>query len=347
MKAKPVEIKWHPGLSIYASEPFLKSVGDEYGWLGGFDAHGQLRCVLPYTVIRKAIFRMVRFRVETIPIAGDLAIEDEKSFLNSVVEHFRLRGADMIIPPSTNTIFRACPDGAIAAPYGTYIIDLNQSEAALLANLNSSHRRKVRLATKAGVQIKSGVEHMEAAYRLVRDTFKRSRLGFMGYDAFRRMVLGLGENVKVMVAEHQGVVQGCIVVPFSGHTAYYVYGGSIPEPESGAMNLLHWEAIRLFRGLGVKRYDFVGVRINPAPGSKQEGLKMFKERFGGQLMPGHMWKYSFHPLKFFVYGLAVRFRRGGDIVDQERHTTCQGNENSTANPVVTQNDSMPDALAKP
>jgi hypothetical protein len=318
MKAIPMPINWRPELSIYASEPFLKSVGDEYGWLGGFDQQDRLRCVLPYTVVRKAVFRMVRFRVDTIPLGGDLTVEEEKSFLNSVVEYFRASGADMIIPPSTNTIFRTYPDGAIAAPYGTYVINLSQPEEALLANFNSSHRRKVRLATKAGVQIRSGVENMETAYRLVRDTFKRSALGFMGHDAFKRMVLGLGENVKIFVAEHQGVVQGCTVIPFSGHSAYYVYGGSIPEPETGSMNLLHWEAIRLFRGLGVKRYDFVGVRINPEPGSKQEGLKMFKERFGGQLMQGYMWKYSFHPLKYLVYGLAVRLRRGGDIVDQEQ-----------------------------
>ena len=63
------------------------------------------------------------------------------------------------------------------------------------------------------------------------------------------------------------------MTPFSNHSAYYVYGGSVPEPTRGAMNLLHWEAIQIFRELGVKRYDFVGVRIDPEKGSKQEGLK--------------------------------------------------------------------------
>lgn len=317
MKARPIDIKWHKDLSIYASEPFLRSVSDEYGWLGGFDNQEELRCVLPYTVVRKAIFRMVRFRVETIPMREGLTLGEEKSFLNSVVKYFRSNRADMIIPPSTNTIFRTYPDGAVAAPYGTYVIDLNQPEEVLLANFNSSHRRKVRLAIKAGVQIRDGLDHVEAAYRLVRDTFKRSSLSFMGFEAFKRMVVDLRENVKILVAEHKGIIQGCVVVPYSQHSAYYVYGGSIPEPETGAMNLLHWEAIRLFRALAVKRYDFVGVRINPQPGSKQEGLKMFKERFGGRLMQGYMWKYPFHPLKYFAYGLAVRLRRGGDIVDQE------------------------------
>ena len=35
-------------------------------------------------------------------------------------------------------------DGAIAAPYGTHIIDLTKEEATLFGDLNSSHRRKVR-----------------------------------------------------------------------------------------------------------------------------------------------------------------------------------------------------------
>jgi FemAB family len=318
MLAKKVEINWNPDLSIYASEQFLKTVGDEYGWLGGIDDSGKLRCVLPYTIIRKTIFRMVRFRVEIIPLGKELEVQEEKSFLNSAIKYFRSIGSDMIIPATTNTIFRTYPDGADAAPYGTYIIDLKQKEKNIFSNFSSSHRRKVRLAKKKGVQIKRGIEYLKIAYTLVRDTFKRSSIPFMGYDAFKRMVIGLGENVKVLVADHQGVVQGCVVIPFSKHSAYYVYGGSIPKPITGATNLLHWEAIRRFQGLGVRQYDFVGVRINPEKGSKQKGLKMFKQRFGGQLVQGYMWKYCLSPVKFAIYNIAVRLLRGGDIVDNER-----------------------------
>jgi hypothetical protein len=318
LQARQIPIAWRSDLSIYASEPFLKSVSDEYGWLGGFDQSGALRCILPFTIIRKAVFRMARFRVETIPLGANLNLEEEKSFLNSVVDYFRSIRVDMIIPATTNTIFRTYPDGAVAAPYGTYIVDLQQGEDALFGGLNSSHRRKVRLAQKAGVQIRSGVEFLEPVYTLVRDTFKRSNLGFMNIEAFKVMVRGLGENVRIVVADHNGTVQGGIVVPFSNHTAYYVYGGSIPEPQTGAMNLLHWEAMRQFRGLGVKQYDFVGVRLNPEKESKQEGLKMFKERFGGRLHQGYMWKIPLRHPKYLAYNLAVRWLRGGDIVDQER-----------------------------
>lgn len=319
LRAKRIPIEWRDELSIYSSEPFLKSVSDEYGWLGGIDDAGRVRCILPFTIVKKATVRMVRFRVETMPVNGELTVGEEKAFLNSAVEYFRSMGADLIIPGTTNAIFRTYPDGAIAAPYGTQVIDLTQSEEKLFANLNSSHRRKVRLAQKANVQVRIGAEYLERAHALVRDTFKRSSIPFMGYESFKRMADGLGENLKVFVAEHEGVIQGCVVVPFSQHTAYYVYGGSIPEPAQGAMNLVHWEAIRLFRQMGVKRYDFCGVRINPEPGSKQEGLKSFKERFGPELIQGYMWKQSLNPLKAAVYSYAIRMLRGGDIVDNERH----------------------------
>jgi hypothetical protein len=319
IQAKRIDINWHSGLSVYASEAFLKTLGDEYGWLGGFNRDGKLLCILPYTIVHKAIFHMVRFRVETIPVDNKLTIEEEKEFLNDVVKYFRKVGADMIIPATTNTIFKTYPDGADAAPYGSYIIDLTQTEDALWSNLHSKHRNVVRNAMKKGVAIVEGIELMETAHALIRDTLKRSKLGFMSLNEFNRFVHGLNENVKIIVANYEGVAQGCAVTPYSQHSAYYLYGGSIPHPLSGAMNLLQWEAIKTFRNLGVQRYDFVGVRINPSEGSKQDGLMTFKQRFGGYLSKGFMWKYSLNPLKYTIYNQAVKHLRGGDIVDAERH----------------------------
>jgi hypothetical protein len=319
MHVKKIAIDWNPDLSIFASEPFLKAVSDKYGWIGGFDNSGELRCILPYTIIRKAIFRMVRFRVETIPLAKELDIEKEKSFLNSAVQYFRKIGADMIIPATTNTIFRTYPVGAVVAPYGTYIIDLKQTEEQLWSDLHSNHRNKVLRAMKKGVEIRRGMDYMDTAYDLIRDTFKRSKLGFMSYKDFVRLILSLGENVEVFIAYCKGLIQGCLVVPFSGHSAYALYSGRLPISETGAMNFLRWKAILYFCGMGVKRFDSVGVRIDPEKGSKSEGLKMFKKRFGGELVQGYMWKYSLKPLKFSIYNFAVRYQRGGDIVDAEKH----------------------------
>jgi lipid II:glycine glycyltransferase (peptidoglycan interpeptide bridge formation enzyme) len=275
--------------------------------------------VLPYTIIRKAIFRMVRFRVETIPMAQGFDVSEEKDFLNGTIKYLRSIGADMVIPATTNTLFRTYPDGVDAAPYGSYIIDLSQPEDALWRNVAKISRQNIGTATKSGVTIRAGAEYIDASYALVRETFKRSKLPFMSHEAFKRYVAGLGEYGKVMIADYQGTVQSSTVYAFSDYCAYAIYGGNLAETHQGTMKLLQWEAIRLFQKLGVKRFDFVGARIDPEKGSKQEALNSFKRRFGATLEQGYMWKYSLHPLKYRLYGLAARLRSGGDIVDAERH----------------------------
>jgi hypothetical protein len=319
MKAIPIPINWHSGLPIFASESFLKAVSDKYGWIGGIDESGKLRCILPYTIIQVAMIRMVRFRVETIPLGEGVDIDQEKSFLNGAIEYLRSIGADAVIPATTNTIFRTYPDGADAAPYGSHVIDLSQSEEILWRNVSKITRQNIGTAHRNGVIIKSGVEYLDQAYILVRDTFRRSKLPFMSHGSFEQFVLGLGENVKIMVADYQGIPHSCTVFPFSSYGAYAVYGGSIARAHQGAMKLVQWEAIRLFRNCGIQRYDFVGARINPQKGSKQEALNAFKTHLGGKLRQGYIWKYSIRSLKSYAYSLAVRALRGGDIVDNERH----------------------------
>lgn len=319
MIAKKIDINWHPNLSIFASEQFLKSVSDEYGWLGGFNESGKLCCILPYTIIKKAIFRLVRFRIETILIGQDISIEEEKSFLNSVVEYFRTKRADVIIPATTNTIFRTYPDGAVAAPYGTYIIDLTLPEETIWNNMSSTYRKNIRSAMKKGVQINKGIEHLKIAYSLIYDTFKRSALPFMGFDEFNRLIISLGNNVKILIADYQGAAQSCTIIPFSDYCAYAVYGGSIPKPVNGSMKLVQWEAMKECREQGVARYDFVGTRINPDRASKQEGIMLFKQMFGANLVQGYMWKFTISPFRSLAYTIGVRILRHGDIVDAEHH----------------------------
>lgn len=319
LKAEPIKINWHSGLPIFASEVFLKSVGDEYGWIGGFDDARELRCILPYTIVRKPGFRMVRFRIETIPLKENFNEFEEKSFLNCVIEYFRSAGADMILPPSNTTLFKVYPDGAIAAPYGTFVKNLDQPEDSLWGEVSETYRKDIRRAIKAGVQIEQGMQFLETAYHLTANTLKRSGSKLKNYEEFRANILGFGDNVRVYVAIHAGEVQACLVIPYSEPTAYTLYGGTVPQPVKGAMHLLHWEAIHQFHQMGIKRFNFTGARINPEKGSKQEGILTFKMRFGGKLVQGYTWKYSFHALKFAAYSIAFRLLKGGDIVDLEHH----------------------------
>jgi len=319
MKAAPVPINWHSGLPIFASESFLRAAADEYGWLGGLDPLSKLRCVLPYTIVKKHGFRLVRFRVETIPLVDGFGVEEERQFLNCVVEHFRNLGVDIIIPATTNSIFRTYPAGADAAPYGSYIIDLTLPEETLWHNIGRITRQNISTAQKNGVVIRDGIGQLDEAHLLIQETFWRSRLPFMDRESFIRYVQGLGQNGKLMIAEYEGNMQSCALYGFSQHCAYAIYAGNIADQRQGANKLIYWEGIRLFRQLGVRRFDFVGARIAPEKGSKQEAINLFKQRFGATLIQGFMWKYPLRSVRSKAYTFSVRLLRGGDIVDHERH----------------------------
>ncbi len=305
-------------MPVFASEAFLKSVSSDYGWIGGVDGAGQLRCILPYTVIHKPGVRIARFRGETVPLVSGFEIEEEKSFLNSTVEYLKGIGADMIIPASNNSLFRTYPDGALAAPYGTIINDLQQPEEAMWAGVATDFRQNIRKAAKNGVQIKHGKQYLDSCYDLVAETLARSGMKFRSRDEFKMILGNLGENVEIFVAEVDGAIQACMVAPFSRHTAFDWYSGTSAKPVRGAMHALLWESLVHFQKRGVRKFNFTGVRINPEKGSKQEGILNFKMRFGGNLVQGYMWKYSLNRLKFAAYSVAMRLWLGGDVVDLER-----------------------------
>jgi len=244
---------------------------------------------------------------------------EERLFLESAMKYFRSIGADIVIPGTTNAIFRTFPAGADAAPYGSYVIDLNATEDVLWRNIGRIYRQNIATAQRDSVSVREGLDDLEAAYQLTRDTFRRSDMPFMSRRSYDRFLRGLGENGKLMTAHYQGVLQSCVAYAFSKRCAYAVYAGNLAAQHQGANKLIYWEAIRLFKQLGVQQFDFVGARLNPEKGSKQEALNLFKKRFGTTLVRGYMWKYALRPFKSLVYSYAVRLLRGGDIVDRERH----------------------------
>jgi lipid II:glycine glycyltransferase (peptidoglycan interpeptide bridge formation enzyme) len=67
-------------------------------------------------------------------------------------------------------------------------------------------------------------------------------------------------------------------------TLYYPYGGSSKiHPEVMANNLICWEAIKLGKKLGLKKFDMWGaLGPNPSPSDPWYGFHRFKAGYGGK-----------------------------------------------------------------
>lgn len=315
-------------LPICATPAFLKTQSDEYGWF----CSNQF--ILPFYVKRKLIFKRLIFTNESIYLTKNAIIQDEKLFLNQIVEQSRLMGVDFISQPSTNVVFNCYPNGAIYSPFGSYQVDLTLDEQVLFSNLHSKHRNVIKRARREKVQTISGDAIAKECYKIYRNTMERQSMGFVSWEYIERLKTNLGDKLTFYICELDGSLQGCAIIPWNEYGAYYMIGGSIPEPFSGALNLMHWEIMMDMKARGVELYDFVGARINPQPGSKLEGIQRFKIRFGAKMKKGYLWKYPINNFYCMIYQKLATLRsridgkgHNGDIIDQERYANGPGTPN--------------------
>jgi hypothetical protein len=306
-------------LPITFSPSFLKSESKDFFWLVG-RRNGEEVFVQPVLRYKKAIFNFARFPDAPFSRMPTSATE-EREFLDACAAHLRSADCDFIMQSSTTAVFRAVPTGATAIPFGTYRIDLTQPTEVLFKGLHPKHRNSINGASKKGCTVRPlRTDELDLAFDIISGSFQRSGGHFINREKFHQQYENFGSHVLTMgVFSSEGVIQGCGIFPYTKATALYLHGGSVPAPVSGAMNLLHWQAILQFKELGVEVYDFVGARVSPAPGSRFEGIKNFKARFGGQFLQGYMWRLPFSAFKFSLFKIVFRLIANGqgDIIDQE------------------------------
>lgn len=310
-------------LPITAQEEYLKSITNyTYGYFVSDEY------VLPFIIDKKFIFKRLIFTNESISINGcnDNSFVKEKDFLEEVLTNVSRTGASFVYQPNTNVVFSTFPKGAIEAEFGSYQVDLEKEEEELFSNLHSKHRNVIRKAKKDGIEIKYGLNLFEDFFEVYKDTLERQNRSYTPRATLKELADKLSENILISVAYKDGIPQGSSMLLYEKNFgAYYFYGGSIPRPHIGSINLMHWESILKLKAKGVKFYDFVGARISPEKGSKIEGIQRFKERFGGHMKKGYLWKYPSNKFMYrcfyLIANLNAKIRKLeyiGDIIDQER-----------------------------
>jgi len=259
--------------------------------------------------------------------ANRLSQPDEEKFLNTLVRHIEAsKLADRILQPENFAIFKATPKSSTIASFGTYYLDLTSAtEDQLFKNLHGKHRNVVRSAEANGVLIKFGKDCILDFYSLFEQTMKRSSLFCEPLSYFKDMFSYMEGNILCAVAYYDEIPQGALFMPFTHYGAYYLYGASAEKMEvNGAMNYLHWEAIKWLKKQQVRRYDFVGARLSDVTGTKLHGIQQFKERFGSSLEKGFLWKMDVNPNRCTAFDLLLKVKTKlnktqmpFDIIDQE------------------------------
>lgn len=318
IEVKKIEINWNEEYSIFSSKEYLKELSENYGWLGGYE-NKELSFILPYIIKKKLFFRYVQFTTATLILGNK---DKEKVFLENVISYFKNKKIDFIMVPQNNCLFNIVPVESKFCKLGSYVINLKLSEEELWENIHGKHKNVIRKSQKNNLIFREE-KNLKKTYLILKNTLKKSNVNFLEENKFYSLVKNI-KNIKIFSVYKDDEIQGVIVVPYSKYKAYYLYGGSIENPFLGAMNFLHWETIKYFKNLGIRKYDFLGARLSPPKGSKLEGIQRFKSRFGCDFEEGYLWKKPINNFKYYLYCFLINIKQTikndpykGDIIEQE------------------------------
>ncbi len=188
--------------------------------------------------------------------------------------------------------YSRAPKGAFSSPFTTLVVDLTQSEEALLQGLNRDTKYKVRRAeTKDEVVcVLEPVVTDEVCLRLKAfyDQFAAAK-GVAQIPVDELLARGRAGALRISRAEYRGETVVWHAHAGTNERATLLYSAShfrqLDDNDTKAAvgranRLLHWKDMLAFRAEGLKVYDFGGWYA----GNEDQALlsiNQFKEGFGG------------------------------------------------------------------
>jgi peptidoglycan pentaglycine glycine transferase (the first glycine) len=175
----------------------------------------------------------------------------------------------------------------------TVLINLEQSEEELLANMKQKTRYNVNLAMRKGVTVRTGKPtDLDMLFKMYAETSVRDGFVIRNDSYYREVwnafMFHLGPKrldqpvAEALVAEVEGEpVAGVIIFRYAGK-AWYLYGMSrLAHRDMMPNYLLQWEAIKRSKAAGCTVYDLWGAPDEFVDTDPLWGVFRFKEGLGG------------------------------------------------------------------
>jgi lipid II:glycine glycyltransferase (peptidoglycan interpeptide bridge formation enzyme) len=198
----------------------------------------------------------------------------------------------------------------------TMILDLNDSEEAILAGMKQKTRYNIRLASRRGVTVrKGGSEDLELLYQMYAETAVRDRFTIRD-PAYYKDAWGTffdNQMAQPFIADVNGnPIAGIIVFRF-GSVATYMYGmSSSLHREKMPNHLLQWEAIKWAMSKGCNTYDFWGAPDDLVKEDRMWGVYRFKSGFGAKFLRLiGAWDFPARPTLYLLYAFLLPKILGG------------------------------------
>lgn len=172
----------------------------------------------------------------------------------------------------------------------TYIVDLSQTEAAIMESFDKDTRNLVRRSAREGVVVDSYTEAGEQKglrtfHNLYMAAAEHGRFAPRPWGQFSRLweIMAPLGMARVYIASFEDKPLAGNLVLKLGDKSFQLYAGSRrDEPKKFATYALQWATMQDLKANGVTAYDMWGRAPSNDPKHSWAGLSLFKKGFGGK-----------------------------------------------------------------
>lgn len=197
--------------------------------------------------------------------------------------------------------FRACKT------YLWHRLDLRPSLDAIEKRFHKDCiKRRIRHAERQGLMYEQGRSNslLQSFYDLIVRMRSRKHLPPQPFSWFQCLVASMGKNVCIRMAFKGDQPVAGILTLNHGKTVYYKYGGSDARfHHLGATPMLLWQAIQAAKLAGMEALDFGRSDV------EDQGLIMFKERWGAQSVRLTLWRSPVDKLSLSFERMKMRLAK--------------------------------------
>ncbi len=200
-----------------------------------------------------------------------------------------LRELRMNVGTDERNLWKASRD---LLPPDTVMIDLRDTEDAILLRMHPKTRYNVRLAERRGVVVTEGsMADLREWYEIYLETCARHALEPMSFAHAEAMLDERADDAaspvvtKLLLARHRGQLVAGMLLALAPERATYLYGASTRmHRELMGSYALQWGAIRTAKAHGCVDYDLLGAAPRAGSPHPLAGVHRFKAGFGGRLV---------------------------------------------------------------
>jgi hypothetical protein len=286
-------IAQHPSSSIFHTPAWLRALQRTYGY-----TPTALTTTPPGTPLADGIaFCRIRSRITgarlvSLPFSDHCqplsAPKELMSALPEICNREKLKYVELrpLVPPPASEL-------TVSERYRFHVLDLRPPLEDIFRRFHADCiRRKIRRAEWEGLECEAGRSDclIDEFYALQVITRHRHGLPPQPREWFQNVVAEMGDSAMIRVARFKGRAISAILMLQHKQTAIYKYGCSDAEDNNrGGMQLILWKAIEEAKAAGMQSMDL------GRGGIEDEGLAVFKERWGAQRQEIAYLRYPGYP----------------------------------------------------